>query len=320
MTQRNKHRSKHQRGVAIITALLIVAIAATISITISTSLQLDVRRTANLIALDQADLYIVQMEEFAKQQFSDEDAYDVIVEEIGINGSASIPYQVDQATLLLQLTDLQACINVNSLVENNTINPTTEARLRQLFSNLGINQNLTQSITDWIDSGIDDQTTIPDGAEDGYYLNLDKPYRTANQPLQSISELRLIRGFENNETYDLVKDQLCAFLAPTDIGINVSTAKKQVLMSLSPNMNESLVNAIIERQKDGPFSDKQEFTSFSNVNTIIPNDTPQISVSSEYYLLKIQATIGHAKKIAYSIIRRDAAGGTAILARTQRTL
>ena len=43
-----------QRGVAIITALLIVAIATTISISISTRLQLDVRRTGNLIAGDQA--------------------------------------------------------------------------------------------------------------------------------------------------------------------------------------------------------------------------------------------------------------------------
>ena len=43
-----------QRGVAIITALLIVAIATTVSVTISTRLQLDVRRTGNIIAGDQA--------------------------------------------------------------------------------------------------------------------------------------------------------------------------------------------------------------------------------------------------------------------------
>ena len=47
-----------QRGVAIITALLIVAIATTISISISTRLQLDVRRTGNVIAGDQAYLYL----------------------------------------------------------------------------------------------------------------------------------------------------------------------------------------------------------------------------------------------------------------------
>ena len=56
----NCSAGKRQQGVAIITALLIVTIAATVSITISTRLQLDVRRTSNLIALDQADFYLLE--------------------------------------------------------------------------------------------------------------------------------------------------------------------------------------------------------------------------------------------------------------------
>ena len=57
---------KKQTGVAIITALLIVTIAATVSVTISTQLQLDVRRTGNLIALDQTDIYVSFIEKFTE--------------------------------------------------------------------------------------------------------------------------------------------------------------------------------------------------------------------------------------------------------------
>ena len=67
---------KKQTGVAIITALLIVTIAATVSITISTQLQLDVRRTGNLIALDQADIYVSFIEKFTEDTLQKTKAFD----------------------------------------------------------------------------------------------------------------------------------------------------------------------------------------------------------------------------------------------------
>ena len=62
----NRHGHR-QQGVALITALLIVALATVVSVRISTHLQLDVRRTGNIIATDQALQYNMEAEAWARR-------------------------------------------------------------------------------------------------------------------------------------------------------------------------------------------------------------------------------------------------------------
>ena len=345
------HRKKHpsypgrqQKGVAIITALLIVTIATTVSVAISTHLQLDVRRTSNLIALDQADFYALFAEEFTRKKLQDTKNFDDLMGSLAQYGQFKQDYPVEGGFIEGKITDLNSCINVNALVNNNKLNATTADRLTQLFTNTQITSNLTDAILDWIDSGAGDLTTTPNGAEDGYYMNLDKPYRTANTPLRSISEVRLIKGFEddtnagagdNTSSFERIvalsknfKDDdpdnayapsLCAFVTSSTPSINVNTASAEVLQSLSPNMTQALVDSIIEQRKSTPFNSMSDFTGFSNVNTIIKN-FDNLSTTSDYFLLKTKATIGQASKVMYSIIYRDGAGKTEVVYRTHRTL
>ena len=310
--------ANQQKGVAIITALLIVTIAVTISITISTQLQLDVRRTGNLIAQDQADFYLLAAEEWSRRILK-QDKEDSAIDDLSENWAMQLPpLPVAGGSIQGKLTDLQACININSLVGNNAVNATTQARLNQLFKNLGITDNLTQAITDWIDS--DQETTSPNGAEDGYYLNLDKPYRTANTSLHSISELRLIKGFEDSKIFRLIEPHVCAFATGSkDISINVNTASAEVLKSLSAEMSDELAKEIIDCRDKEPFKNLKEFTSCAKLETII-KDTTKLSTSSDFFLLRTQAIIGQANKIMYSVIHRDEAGKTEVISRSQRTL
>lgn len=308
---------KNQQGVAIITALLIVTIAATVSITISTRLQLDVRRTSNMIAQDQASFYLIAAEAWS-QRILRQDKEDSTIDDLSEDWAVELPpLPVAGGSIQGKLTDLHSCININSLLEGGAVNTITESRLTQLFKNLGLDNNSTQAIEDWIDSDL--ETTNPNGAEDGYYLNLEKPYRPANTTLQSVSEMRLIKGFEDSKDYQQVKDHLCAFIANDKLSINVNTASAEVLKSLSADMTDNLVKDIIEHREEKPFNDLKEFTSFSRLDTII-KDTTKLSTSSDYFLLRTQAIIGQANKIMYSIIYRDDSGKTEIISRVYRTL
>lgn len=310
--------ARRQQGVAIITALLIVTIATTVSITISTRLQLDVRRTGNLIAQDQAQFYLLAAEEWS-QRILRQDKTDSTSDSLDETWAMELPpIPVDGGSIQGRLTDLHSCLNINSLLVGNAIDATAKARLSQLFSRLGVKGDLTQAITDWLDNDL--ETSNPNGAEDGYYLNLEVPYRTANTEMHSVSELRLVKGFEDNATYELVEPHLCAFIIDGgDIAINVNTASAEVLQSLSAEMTESLADEIIERRNEEAFTDLKDFTSFSKLDTII-KDTEKLSTSSEYFLLRTQAIIGQANKVMYSIIYREESGNTTIVSRTQRTL
>ena len=316
MARMKLHSRSRQRGVAIITALLIVTIATTISITISTRLQLDVRRTGNLIAQDQADFYLIAAEKWS-QRILKQDREDSTIDSLDENWAIELPpLPVEGGTIQGKLTDLSACININSLYNGGAIDPVTQVRLQNLFSRFSIPSEATQAIGDWIDDDL--ETTNPGGAEDGYYLNLEKPYRVANTALRSVSELRLVRGFEDGEKFREIEPSLCAFESQGN-NINVNTASAEVLKSLSPEITDDQVNAIIERRKEEAFNDVSDFLAFQELGTII-KEKAGLTVSSTHFLLRTQARIGQANKVMYSIIYRDEKGLTRVIQRTQRTL
>ena len=301
-----------QRGVAIITALLIVAIATTISVTISTRLQLDVRRTGNIIAGDQAYLY-AQAAESWSQRILKQDSEDSDIDHLGENWAIELPpLPLEGGYIQGKLTDLQSCFNLNSLRATGEDSAIVRTRLERMLENLGIDKGNAQAIIDWLDEDL--QTTIPDGAEDVFYMNLERPYRTANTRMMSTSELRLVKGFENTGVYDTLLPHVCAF--GVNAPINVNTASVEVLRSLADGLSESDAESIIEQRTETAFSDINEFTSFNNLKDRI-DSTEGLSVDTEYFMLTTESTIGQVSVVTYSVIQRTANGDTSVIARSQ---
>lgn len=305
-----------QKGVALITALLIVALATVISVELSTHLQLDIRRTNNIIASDQALLHLMGAEYFSRRILREDrkkNKYDSFEDDWAFEIPA---LAVEGGTIQGKLSDLQGCFNLNSLYQNNNINALTQGRFRRLMQALPnpATTDLSQAIIDWIDTNLD--TTIPDGAEDNYYLNLERPYRSANQAIRSISELRLIKGFEEDEIIQDSEGLLCAF-GPA-ASINVNTAPAEVLESLAAGMTTTIAEAIVTNRKSDPYENMNQFLTTNNLSTIIPAaDRNSLSVSSDYFLLETEANIGQSRTLMYSIIHRENNGDTQVIARSQ---
>jgi general secretion pathway protein K len=304
----------HQSGVALITALLIVAMATIISANISSHLQLDIRRTSNMIASDQASLYTQAAEDWTRRILRT-DRRDSKIDHLGEDWAIELPtLPVEGGSIKGKLTDLQGCFNLNSLLIEGAVEADAQARFDRLIAatELEINGQLSQAVIDWIDADL--ETTIPDGAEDSHYLNTDKPYATANAPIQSMSEMRLIKGFENNETYAAISPLVCAF--GVSASINFNTAPLEVLLSLADDISSSDAQSIIDYRQDEPFNDITEFQDFNDLKKVI-KQTSGLSVNSEYFLLETESVIGQARTVMYSIIKRDDKGETQVLFRSQ---
>lgn len=289
-----------QKGVALITALMIVALATIVSANIVTNLQIDVRRTANIISSDQAKLYALAAEDLARRYLL-EDVQDNNYDHLEEDWALQYIFPIEDGTLKAQLTDMQSCININTVVRGQ-INNITRDRINRVLTNADLTTGLIQPIIDWIDEDV--QPQIPDGAEDAYYSALENPYRTANTPLHSISELRLLRGFEKQETLDALASSLCAFGdTNTSSPININTAPLEVLLSLSSTMDNSTASDIIEYRVDDPFTTLDEFRNFGNVATIIP-DIKDVVVNTNYFMLETNIVIGDARVTMFSLINR----------------
>ena len=308
-----------QKGVALITALLIVALATVISVEISKRLQLDIRRTGNIIASDQALLYMMTAEFWSRRILRD-DRLDNNYDYLGEDWATEIPpIPVEGGTISGRLSDLQGCFNLNSLLANGQPNVAAQQIFTRLMQQLTTptGTNLSQAVIDWLDDNL--INSPPDGAEDNYYLNLEKPYHSANSPIYSVSELRLIKGFEEIDIdIEEIQNSLCAFGPTANMQINVNTAPEEVIESLAANMNPTTVENIIKQRESDPSDTAQDFLATYNLTNIIAAPTRNLlTASSEYFLLETEARIGQAVTLMYSIIHRENDGSTQVLARSQ---
>jgi general secretion pathway protein K len=154
----------------------------------------------------------------------------------GWNGKEQT-FPVPGGMVTATLVDGGNCFNINSLVTQQqdvlTARPEGLAQISRLMIMLGILDgdaaDIAESIADWIDS---DSVAAPRGAEDQYYLQQDKPYRTANALLVDISELRTVKGV-TDDIYVRLAPWICA-LPTTDLSpININTLRPEQAILLA---------------------------------------------------------------------------------------
>lgn len=303
-----------QRGVALITAMLVVALATTAAVAMISRQQYDIRRTGNLLQAEQAYLYVQGVDDWAAQILR-RDRQANAVDSLGEEWATILPpIPVEGGAVSGAIVDRQGCFNLNDLVGNGVANKAAIERFRRLLSALALDPELATVAADWLDKDI--EPIFPGGAEDDSYLQRERPYRTANAPFVSISELKLLQGMDK-DTYVTLAPHVCAL--PTRVPINVNTATAPVLMSLVKGLTEADAEALIEGRGDEGYatiSDFQQSTVLAGRN--IPDGL--VGVQSEYFVVTSQVTFGRITVSYQSMMQRSDSGETRILMRAQGTL
>jgi general secretion pathway protein K len=291
-----------QAGVALISAMLVVMLATTAAVALTYELQINMRRSANMITRDQAWQYLLGGEEFVKSLIKlaiDNDKIDELYKEEKV-----LP--VEGGMITGKLTDLQAQLNINGLVNREgAVDNITLERLKNLMEQLEIDPARLDAIIDWMDTN--DDITGTDGAEDNYYFGLENPYRTASRPFDSPSEISLIREMSEEESRKLLQE---ISVLPHKTPININTASEAVLRAIGVQDPQTVI-------KNRPFKEIKEFNALAQLKTEQQED---LSTKTEYFLLKGSAKIGRARLTGYSIIHRDTKGIMRIVSRSLGTL
>ncbi len=288
-----------QRGVALVTALLVVSLATVAAVAMATRLQVDMRRTANLLHGEQAYAYAIAAESWAcviLRRDAGESEHDALAEDWA---TALPPIAVEGGFVNGHIYDLQGRFNVNSLV--GTDGKPDERQLayfQRLLTVLGLEPALAPALLDWIDADIN--AISPDGAEDDSYLLAQPPYRAANRPLASISELRLVQGY-TAEVMAVLAPHVTALPGPT--AINVNTATPVMLQALHEQLTESDVEMLLaDRGEDG----------YTEMNAFMASDalaglelTVDLDVKSEWFSVLTDVTVGRGQARLESRIFRD---------------
>jgi general secretion pathway protein K len=121
-------------------------------------------------------------------------------------------------------------------------------------------QRLFNNIADWID---EDKESRNGGDESALYADREpqSDFLPPNGPFKTLQELHQVADM-NDDIYELLAPYLTVYGSK---GININYAKKEVLMSLSPQITEDRANKIIEARNDpkrGPFKNEEDFMQF----------------------------------------------------------
>ena len=305
-----KRLSRH-RGVALITAILIMAMAASVAAGLKWDNALDVRRTMVALHRDQAIQVALGAESWVMSILRD-DLADTQTDHLGEIWAQELPpFPIEGGEVWGQIEDLQGRFNVNNLVDQNgeVVQETLE-QFQRLLAALDLDPRFAGIAADWIDS--DRQASFPDGAEDPIYTGFIPPYRTPNQLLSNVSELAAIEGMEK-ATMDILSPHIIAL--PGRTAINVNTATTAVLQTLDENLSVSDVERLIAEREQGGFADIQN--TFSAI--VEPDVLNSLEETSEYFRLMVVARIDTVRVTYYSVLRREANGDVTPILRSLGT-
>lgn len=190
---------ENQKGTAVVTALLMVVIAAAIGVSLITFERINLMRTQQIITARQKYYYtqgsLYWAKSVLKKPIPENQEWPMVLPTTAIAQGAG--------RVQAQIIDFSALPNVNSLTDGQATTEITNA----LLAIEGVNEEQVQRILGALQSWVAPQSSLE---YDEYYLSLSPSYRAAHQPMVSVSELRLLSGM-TPEIYDVLRTQISAF-------------------------------------------------------------------------------------------------------------
>jgi general secretion pathway protein K len=309
------HSRTRQRGVALIIALILVALAAILATKLTFDGFMERQRTVGILAGDQAmqfglgaealaaDILTQQSTGSALQTVTLADPWAQPTPVLPIT-SQSDPEGEPIGTLQGSLEDMQGRFNLNNLGHyvGTTPDPAPLLQFQRLLVAVGVEPKFAQMAQDWImanntSSGVQALTG------DSVYMSQVPPYRSGQFPMTSPTELMNLPGFDY-ERYRKVAPYVTV-LPDAKTTINICTASAVVLESLADNLNGELGNAeaLAAGRQKGCFPDMTTFKNIvgtKNMGAV----TPWVGTTSSYFRLTTRIALGTSEFTLYSLLQR----------------
>jgi general secretion pathway protein K len=298
--------SARQRGVAIVLAMGVVALAALAATAMMVSQSTWSRQVELTAGHVQAQALIQAGEDWSRAVLGD-DRRANSVDHLGEPWALRLPpIPVENGELAGHIEDQQGKFNLNNLVKGGKVNLAQLARFQRLLSILDLPSALAGALVDWIDA--DSEPQPQDGAEDAYYLSLQPPYLAANRPLIDVAELALVRGFDDN-----VRARLRPFVTalPRFTAVNVNTASPEVMSAIIDGLQLDDARAVVAQRERTYFRNFSDF--FNRLPAGLTVQAEDVSVSSDYFIATMRVTIGGAQARGSVLLAREGAGWPAVV-------
>ena len=294
---------KKFKGAALIMALFVTAIIASVSAGLFSMVSTNLENEKNMISEQQAILTTLSLESFTKKYLNNkENRNNIVLAANNFSQKSPINLPLERGNLEANIVDMGQCFNLNSLI---SISPTGEESANQ--ENLSFFKNLMRSlfiqdqkieeispaVIDWLDKDFFPDSYL--GVEDDYYKN-EKPSRlTSNQFFFDITELRDVKGM-TEEIFQKLKPYICAFNSvETKININsLNPFYPNILVALSSNTLSDLeARNILNNKPLGGYSSVSDFLNQQEIKTAFSSkfSKSNLTLETKYFILNTNIKI-----------------------------
>ncbi|HEU4961603.1 MAG TPA: type II secretion system minor pseudopilin GspK [Sphingomonas sp.] len=295
-------RKPGERGAALLTVLLLVAVISVLAASALEKLRLSTRLAQNGAAIEQARALAYAAETVATIRVNailDRDAARTTLAGGWAGHPFALPVPGGIATLTVR--DGGNCFNLNGLVAET--GPGAYAAQRngivqfvRLMKLIGIPGQTAEGIAaaaaDWIDTDTD---ALPMGAEDAAYLGKETPYRTANTLMTDVSELRAVAGM-TPELYAKLAPWVCALPVAQPSKINVNTLQPEqaplFAMLFPDTMDVGKARALLLQRPAEGYDSTYDFLNLSTLQggLVSADAQNQTDVRTYWFAMKIDVT------------------------------
>jgi len=267
-----------QRGVAIVLAMGVVALAAIAAVALLASQSTWSRHV---------ELGAEHVQAQALTRVGVDWARAVLAEDRRVSGADHLgepwalrvpPVPVDNGELAGQIDDQQGLLNLNNAFRGGKVSPVHVMQLRRLLEILG----------------------LPDALADVFVAG--------GKPLMDTAELALLPGFDA-----AVRSRLRPFVAalPRYTPVNVNTASPEVLAAVVRDLDLDDARALTANRSRAYFRNLSEFLVQLPPGAAV--DGNDITTASQFFIASMRVTIGDAQARGSALLMRDAPGWPAVV-------
>jgi general secretion pathway protein K len=303
-----------QRGVALLTAIVLFAIATVIAAAVTYNKAMAARRATSAFMFDQALQAGMAAEALAALALEDavrRNATETLISQPW--AQAFGPVEIEETGIFVQgqVEDLHGRFNINNLVKFDqaanafVADPVAVESFKQLLRDVDVEDRWADLLVDWIDPDI--APNGPQGGEDTLYLSQNPSYRPPNTFITSTSDLMALPGF-GLERFRKVAPYVTAI--PTGSKVNVCTAKGVVLDAVrADGQNEFRANDPTPQRTKSCFPDVNVFLDGLRDQNTRNDVNGRIGTTSSTFRLTTVVRIGTAEFVLYSLLHRESQGG-----------
>ena len=285
-----------ERGFALVITLVITALLVALTVQFVDDVFVETSSAQNFIDGQQASLMANSGIELSRLIITTQP-------EFLLQQPLATPYKKEdeKGALLVTIEDESGKLNINKIVWANQ-NDFSYHVLKRLLHKIGVPEqqitDLLDALSDWIDED-DEPKGSAGGAESSYYLKQKPPYRAKNKTLQTVEELRLVKGFDAQ-----LIDRLKRYITVYGSGpvININTAPLELVASLLDDMTAQQAQCIIEERIKKRFTGTGEITSACGLGSASIGLSTNLSYKSTIFRLYSEAKVNETNRAVEAVV------------------